>query len=96
MTIVKFRIDPENPPRPDTAELRALAALPDEDIDYSDIPELDAEWFAKAKVVMPQGPNKQMTVRFDSDVVEWFKARGRGYQTHMNAVLREYMKAQQK
>lgn len=96
MSTVKFRIDPSKPPRLDPDEVKALAALPDEDIDFSDIPELDAEWFAKARVVMPPGPKKQMTVRFDSDVVDWFKARGRGYQTHMNAVLREYVKAQRK
>ncbi len=38
----------------------------------------------------------QMTIRIDGDVIEWFKAQGKGYQTHMNAVLREYVKAQRK
>ena len=69
-----------------------LAALPDEDIDYSDIPELDAEWFRTATVVMPTG-KEQLTVRIDSDVLAWFRAQGKGYQSRMNAVLRAYVMA---
>lgn len=69
-----------------------LAALPDEDIDYSDIPELDADWFRTAKVVMPTG-KEQLTVRIDSDVLAWFRAQGKGYQSRMNAVLRAYVMA---
>jgi uncharacterized protein (DUF4415 family) len=84
------------PPFSRPLSAKELAALPDADIYLSDIPETTAEWFAKARLVFPQGPKKQMTVRFDSDVVDWFRAKGRGYQTHMNAVLREYVKAQRK
>ncbi len=40
------------------------------------------------------GPKQQLTVRFDADVVEWFKAQGAGYQTRMNAVLRSFVEAQ--
>ncbi len=40
------------------------------------------------------GPKQQLTVRFDQDVVEWFKAQGAGYQTRMNAVLRSFVEAQ--
>ena len=40
----------------------------------------------------PFGTGKKlMSVRIDNDVVEWFKAQGKGYQTRMNAVLRQYM-----
>ncbi len=42
------------------------------------------------------GPKQQLTVRFDRDVIEWFKAQGAGYQTRMNAVLRSYVDAQKK
>ncbi len=42
------------------------------------------------------GPKQQLTVRFDADVVEWFKAQGAGYQTRMNAVLRSFVEAQNK
>ena len=69
-----------------------LAALPDGTIDYSDIPELDAEWFRTASVVMPVG-KEQLTVRIDSDVLAWFRAQGKGYQSRMNAVLRAYVMA---
>jgi uncharacterized protein (DUF4415 family) len=39
------------------------------------------------------GPKKQLTVRYDADIVDWFKAQGDGYQTKMNAVLRSYVDA---
>ena len=64
----------------------------DEDIDYSDIAELDAEFFATARVVVPPG-KKQVTVRLDRDVLAWLKAQGRGYQTRINAILRAYYEA---
>jgi len=45
----------------------------------------------------PVGAGKRlMSVRIDNDVVEWFKAQGKGYQTRMNAVLRQYMEAHHK
>ncbi|HKZ85927.1 MAG TPA: BrnA antitoxin family protein [Anaerolineae bacterium] len=73
-----------------------LDAMQDEDIDLSDNPELTPEMFARA--VVRQGlkpaPNKaQLTLRLDSDVLAWFKAQGRGYQTRINALLRAYMMA---
>ena len=76
--------------------LEELAALPDSEIDYSDIPELGPEFWANARVVRPRDPKEQLTIRFDADIVEWFKAKGKGYQTHMNAVLRAYVDAQPK
>ncbi|MCT8266651.1 BrnA antitoxin family protein [Afifella sp. JA880] len=77
--------------------LEELAAIRDEDIDYSDIPEL-GEWFWKnAKIVYPDSrAKKQLTLRLDADIVEFFKAEGRGYQTRMNAVLRSYVDAVRK
>lgn len=73
-----------------------LDAMSDEDIDLSDCPEVTPEQFAKAVVrrVLPTAKNKaQVTLRIDSDVLEWFKSQGRGYQTHINALLRAYMEA---
>jgi len=32
-----------------------------------------------------------VTVRLDSDIVSWLKAKGGRYQTHLNAVLRHVM-----
>ncbi len=53
-------------------------------------PSLGADFWKQANVVYPEGPKKQITVRLDADMVEWFKKQGRGYQTRMNAVLRSY------
>ena len=64
----------------------------DEDIDFSDIPELDASFFRKARVVVP--PKKQqLTIRLDADVLTWLKDQGRGYHSRINAILRAYYEA---
>ena len=55
----------------------------------------DSAFWANAEVVMPQR-KRAISLRVDSDVLEWFKSHGRGYQTRMNAVLRAYMEAQQR
>ena len=55
----------------------------------------DEEFWANAEVTMPQ-PKRAISLRVDSDVLEWFKSYGKGYQTRMNAVLRAYMEAQQR
>lgn len=71
-------------------------AMNDEDIDLSDCPEITPEQFAKAVVRrgLPAAKNKaQVTLRIDSDVLEWFKSQGRGYQTQINTLLRAYMEA---
>lgn len=72
-----------------------LAAMSDEDIDTSDIPELDEEFWENARVRFPGG-KERLTVRFDEDVVQWFRSQGRGYQTKMNAVLRSFYEAHRK
>ena len=69
--------------------------MSDEDIDTSDIPPLDATFFANAPVRLPQR-KVPITIRLDPDVLSWFRSLGKGYQTHINAVLRTYMEAQQK
>jgi uncharacterized protein (DUF4415 family) len=56
-------------------------------------PELDEAWFAKAVLVSPE-IKELISMRIDPDVLAWFKAQGKGYQTRMNAVLRAYVKAQ--
>jgi uncharacterized protein (DUF4415 family) len=72
-----------------------LAALPDESIDYSDIPELDDRFWNEARIVFPEENKKQLTIRLDADIVDWFKSQGKGYQTRMNAVLRSFYESQQ-
>ena len=56
--------------------------------DAPERPSLGADFWKEANVVHPESPKKQITVRLDADMVEWFKRQGRGYQTRMNAVLR--------
>ena len=70
-----------------------LDAMQDQDIDLSDVPEITPEMFAKAIVRHGLNPRvkKQLTLRLDSDVLDWFKRQGRGYQTRINALLRAYM-----
>tara|TARA_R110002126_G_scaffold123209_3_gene265144 strand:- start:860 stop:1147 length:288 start_codon:yes stop_codon:yes gene_type:complete len=72
-----------------------IANMPDEDIDYSDIPELDEAWFAKAELRMP-ATKEQVTLRLDVDILRFFKSQGKGYQTRINAVLRAYVDAMKK
>jgi uncharacterized protein (DUF4415 family) len=72
------------------SDLNRIDELRDEDIDYSDIPELGDDMFAKP--LAPWPPKKEtITIRVDSDVLGWFKRQGTGYQTRMNQVLRRYM-----
>lgn len=66
--------------------------MKDSEIDYSDIPELDEEFFKNAKVVLPE-PKTAVSIRLDKDVIAWFKKQGGGYQTKINAVLKTYVKA---
>jgi uncharacterized protein (DUF4415 family) len=67
------------------------------DIDLSDSPELTPDMFARAVVrrgLKEIKPRKvQLTVRVDRDVLNWYRSRGRGYQTQINALLRAYMAA---
>jgi uncharacterized protein (DUF4415 family) len=74
--------------------LKDIEAIRDEDIDYSDIPETDAAFWADAELRMPQ-TKKGVYVRLDQDVLKWLKAQGPGYQTRINAILRAYMEAHQ-
>ena len=74
--------------------LAEIAAIREEDIDYSDIPELDEMFWKNAELRMPESKDR-ITVRIDHDVLEWLKSQGPGYQTRMNAILRTYMEAQQ-
>jgi uncharacterized protein (DUF4415 family) len=73
-------------------ELAALAALPDDQIDTSDIPELSPGAWKDALRGKFYRPVKQaVSLRLDADVVAWLKKRGKGYQTRANRILREHM-----
>jgi uncharacterized protein (DUF4415 family) len=82
------------------ARIDALKDLPDEAIDFSDIPEAGDEFFANAKRgTMYRAMKHQVTLRLDGDVIDWFKRQvpdGKGYQTDINRALREYVAAHSK
>jgi uncharacterized protein (DUF4415 family) len=60
------------------SDLARLDRMKDSDIDYSEIPTLEDEFFKRATVAWPP-PKQQLTTRLDVDVLIWLKANGRGY-----------------
>jgi uncharacterized protein (DUF4415 family) len=73
---------------------KRVGVLKDDKIDFSDTPELTPEMFARAVVrrgLKPVVRKEQLTIRIDSDVLEWYREQGPGYQTRINALLRAYM-----
>ena len=86
-----------SPARTRKAELKVLAALPEGEIDLSDIPEV-RDWSGAKRSLFYRPVKKQLTLRLDADVIAWFKAHargGRGYQTDINRALREYVQQRQ-
>ncbi|MHB8656012.1 MAG: BrnA antitoxin family protein [Terriglobia bacterium] len=71
-----------------------IDAMKDEEIDYSDNPKLGPEFFKNA--IWWPGPKKQITLRLDPDILAFFRKHGRGYQTTINSVLRNYVDAQKR
>ena len=81
---------------PTMSEERAkeIEAMSDRDIDYSDIPPLDEEFFKNAKLVKRKPRTEQISIRIDTEVLEWFRthAQKKGYQTLINDVLTTYVR----
>ncbi len=69
-----------------------IDALKDKAIDTSDIPKQGKAFFKRAVLRLPE-PKTAVTIRLDQQVLKWFKAKGPGYQTRINALLRAYMEA---
>lgn len=69
-----------------------IDAMPDEEIDTSDIPPLSEDFFKRAKVRLPKR-HVAVTVPVDPEVLDWFKAQGEDYKQRMNAALRIYAEA---
>jgi uncharacterized protein (DUF4415 family) len=85
--------------RKSETDWKRIDAMRDEDIDLSETPEMTPEMFARAVrmrnlKVIPR--KKQLTLRVDGDVVDWYKQQGPGYQTRINSLLRAYMKENQR
>jgi uncharacterized protein (DUF4415 family) len=78
-----------NTKRRSRTDWKRIDSLRDEDINFSDIPKQEAEFFAQA--ILWPGPKKQITLRLDPDVLTFFRKQGKGYQSTINAVLRKYV-----
>jgi uncharacterized protein (DUF4415 family) len=93
--MVSFKLDVNNLPpltEKQKKEVEALAAMPDEQIDLSDMPELTDDQLKNAVRLRFYKPVKQqITARLDSDVLHWLKSQGRGNQSRINSILREKM-----
>ncbi|WP_455480083.1 BrnA antitoxin family protein [Bartonella sp. B23] len=92
---VCYEVDVNNlPPLTDEQkiEIEKLTAMPDDEIDYSDIAPLNNLFWKHAVRNPLYKPTKTVTtVRVDSDVLAWLKSQGKGYQTRINAILRDAM-----
>jgi uncharacterized protein (DUF4415 family) len=75
-------------------DFKRLAAMKDEDIDFSDLPEITDEMFARG-VVNPglkvTQPREELTVSLDRDLAKWYRDMGPQYHGIINLVLRRYM-----
>jgi uncharacterized protein (DUF4415 family) len=71
-------------------DIAAIAAKKDEDLDLSDMPEV-LDWSGAEIGKFYRPPKKSVTIRLDTDVLEWLKRYGRGYQTRVNLLLRHAM-----
>ena len=74
-------------------QIRALEALPEDQIDTTDAPEI-LDWSDARRGVFYRPVKQQITLRLDADIIAWFKAQardGRGYQTDINGALREHV-----
>ena len=74
---------------------RQISTAKDQDIDFSDIPELDDDFWRNAELVEPDR-TEQVTLRVKRSVLAYFRASGKGYQSRMNRVLESYVRAQRK
>lgn len=73
-------------------QAKALETMTDEDIDFSDIPEIrDFSGFSRSRLYKPV--KTSVTMRLDADILAWFKEHNPKYQTAINSVLRDYMLA---
>lgn len=73
-------------------QLAYLQSVKDEEIDFSDIPEI-LDWSKAVRGKFYRPAKEHISIRLDSDVLAWFKSREEKYQSAINNVLREYMLA---
>jgi len=95
MATIKHTLDPKKLPKMGAADRARFDAIREEDIDYSDIPELDADFWATAEIKTPV-TKPVVTMRVDEETIDYFKGNDpKGYTARMAAVLRAYVEAHQ-
>jgi uncharacterized protein (DUF4415 family) len=75
----------------DEERARSLAEMSDDDIDYSDIPPLEDDLFASAKLVERKPRTELISIRIETDLLDWLRAKAPRYQTLINEILRTYV-----
>ena len=83
-------------PRKSQTHSRRVRKMLDTDVRGGHAPPWTPETFARAvarKGLRPVPRKTLLSLRIDSDVIDWFKKQGAGYQSRMNALLRAYMEA---
>ncbi len=84
----------------DKTDWARVDAMTDEDIERAmrDDPDwkdhMDIDW-SKARMVIPD-KKKAISIRLDPDIIDFFQATGKGYQTRINAVLRHFVDEQKR
>lgn len=78
-----------------SAELAVIDAMTDDEIDFSDLPEV-TDWTGAVRGKFYRPEKQAVTIRLDADVVAWFKGSEPKYQTAVNRVLRDYMLSHRK
>ncbi len=87
--LIKYEHHPDKPSELTAEQKKRLDTMGDQDIDYTDIPELDDDFFAAVERHLPR-PKEAISLRIDPDVLAWYRSQGKGYQSIMNAVLKAY------
>ena len=93
--IVAFDLDPLNPPAMTAEEMRALDEMPDEAIDYSDIPPVGQRRWTKPGAVTTRSSKREVTVSLDADIIDFLQATDK-LENRMNDILRDYVESQRK
>lgn len=95
MTIVRYQRKPLTAEQ--IARLEKLKDIPDEAIDFSDIPDNNDGYGPPVRGRFYRPVKQQVTLRLDSNTLDWFKRHTpKGYQTDINRVLSEYVARQEK
>jgi uncharacterized protein (DUF4415 family) len=84
------RGNPEPVPPQLQAEMDALAAMPENEIDTTEMPPIN-DWSKAVRGPFYRPIKLALSLRVDADIIDWFQSQGQGYQTRMNSALREYV-----